>query len=172
MVTSSRRLLGLFSLLLVPALAACPGDYEGGYEKVAFRERTALPMAAAPDPPPVVAGIGGAGGGETPVLAAEIAPPGVTQAMVEEGQQSYGTVCTACHGGGGSGSPAGPVLADAEWIHISGSYDEIVSVITAGVPNPQQFPGAMPPRGGGNFTPEQVRSIAAYVFALSHRSGA
>lgn len=171
MVTSSRRFLGLLSLLLVPALAACPGDYEGGYEKVAFRERTSIPTAAAPDPPPYVA-LAAAGGGEAPVLSPEIAPPGVTQAMVEEGQQSFGTVCTACHGGGGAGSPAGPVLSDTEWLNISGSYDEIVAIITSGVPNPQQFPGAMPPLGGGNFTPEQVRSIAAYVFALSHQSGA
>ena len=169
MATISRALLGFVAASL-PLLAAC-GDYEGGYDKVMYRERTPLAMAAAPDPPPVVAGIGG-GAGATPTLPPDIAPPGVTQAMVEEGQQLFGTVCSACHGAGGVGSPAGPVLNDQEWIHISGSYDEIVSIIQSGVPAPRQFPAAMPPLGGGNFTPEQVRALAAYVFALSHQPGA
>jgi mono/diheme cytochrome c family protein len=26
----------------------------------------------------------------------------------------------------------------------------------------------MPPRGGGSFTEEQLRSIAAYVYSVSH----
>ena len=29
--------------------------------------------------------------------------------------------------------------------------------------------GAMPPRGGGSFTDDQVRALAAYVFALSQQ---
>jgi mono/diheme cytochrome c family protein len=172
MATNSRRLLGVFALAVLPVLAGCPGEFEGGYEKVGFRERTPLAMAAAPNPPPLVAGIGGAGAAEAPTLDPASAPAGVTQAMVEEGQQLFGTVCVACHGPGGSGSPAGPVLADAEWIHIGGGYDEITSIIQAGVPNPEQFPGVMPPLGGGSFSPEQVRSLAAYVFALSRAGGA
>lgn len=171
MAKISRRLLALFTFALLPVLAACPGDFEGGYEKVAFRERTPIAMAAAPNPPPFVAGIG-AGAAEAPVLAADVAPAGVTQEMVEEGQQLYGTVCTACHGPGGSGSPAGPALDDAEWIHIGGDYQEIVSIIQDGVPNPVQYPGMMPPMGGGSFSQDEVNSLAAYVFALSQQPGA
>jgi mono/diheme cytochrome c family protein len=171
MARYSRSLRGLLLLGLLPIFAGCPGDYSGGYEKVAYRTRTPIAMAAAPNPPPYVAGAGGAGGGAAPELPAG-APAGVTQEMVEEGMQAYGTVCTACHGAGGAGSPAGPQLSDATWLNITGSYDEIVSTITTGVPTPRQFPGMMPPLGGGNFTPEQVRSLAAYVFALSHQGGA
>lgn len=148
-------------------LAGCPGDYEGGYDKVAYRERSTLAMApAAPNPPPVVAGIGVGAAVEVPTLAAG-APAGVTQEMVESGAQLFGTVCGACHGPGGTGTPAGPMLTDQDWIHIDGSFDGIVGVINSGVANPVEYPGAMPPMGGGNFTPEQVRELAAYVLALS-----
>jgi mono/diheme cytochrome c family protein len=168
----SRTLLGFATLSLPLLLAACPGEFGGGYDKVAFRERTPLALAAAPDPPPVIAGIGGAAAAETPTLAANLAPAGVTQEMVEEGQRLYGTVCTACHGAGAAGTPAGPGLRDQEWIHIRGSYDELVTIITTGVANPVQYPGMMPPLGGGNFNAEQVRSIAAYIFALSTQAPA
>lgn len=171
MLKVSRLLLGLASLPLAVVLTGCPGDYRGGYEKVAFRERTPIALAAAPDPPPYIAGFGTAAA-ETPVLAADIAPPGVTQEMVEEGQRLYGTVCTACHGAGGSGSPAGPALRDQDWIHIDGTFDGLVAVIQNGVPNPVQYPGMMPPLGGGNFDANQVRAIAAYIFALSRQPGA
>jgi hypothetical protein len=30
----------------------------------------------------------------------------------------------------------------------------------------------MPPLGGGSFSPDQVRAIAAYLFALSRQPGA
>ncbi|MEX2582532.1 MAG: cytochrome c [Gemmatimonadota bacterium] len=172
MAKRSPRLFGILTLAALPVLAACPGDFSGGYEKVGFRERTPLAMASAPNPPPLVAGIGVGGAVETPVLAADLTPPGVTQPMVEEGQELFGTVCTACHGPGGTGSPAGPELNDGQWIHIGGGFDEIISIIQIGVPNPVEFPGAMPPMGGGNFTPEQVRSLAAYVFALNNQGGA
>ena len=103
-------------------------------------------------------------------LAAALAAIPAGQAAGQDagaGEKIAGQVCVACHGPGGSGSAAGPVLADQEWLNISGSYDEIVAVITNGVPNPAQFPAPMPPLGGGSFTPEQVRELAAYVLALS-----
>jgi len=172
MATNHRRLLGVFALLTLPVLAGCPGDFTGGYEKVPFREQSGLTMPAAPDPPPYIAGVVGGGGAAVPVLDPATAPPGVTQAMVEEGQQLFGTVCVACHGAGGVGSPAGPPLNDGDWIHIAGDYESINAIIQTGVPAPVQFPGAMPPLGGGSFTAEQVRSLAAYVFALNNQGGA
>jgi cytochrome c oxidase cbb3-type subunit 3 len=151
--------------------AACAGDYSGGYEKVPFRETPGLMLAAAPDPPPVIAGFGGAGAA-APVLTPENTPPGVTQEMVENGMQLFGTVCTACHGVGGGGTAAGPQLSDASWIHISGSFDEIVNIIQTGVPTPRDFAAPMPPMGGGSFNADQVRAIAAYIYALSVQDGA
>lgn len=167
MVTNSRRVLALSILVVAPLLAACPGDFEGGYEIVPHRERTPLAMPSAPEPPPFVPGLVGGATAETPTLAS--APAGVTQEMVEEGQQLYGTVCTACHGPGGAGSVAGPGLQDQDWIHISGDYESIVSIIQAGVPVPVEYLGMMPPLGGGNFDEAQVRAIAAYVLALSQQ---
>ncbi|HYH78236.1 MAG TPA: cytochrome c, partial [Longimicrobium sp.] len=94
---------------------------------------------------------------------------GVTQAMVDEGQTLYGTVCVGCHGPAGAGTPVAPALNDAQWINVTGAYPEIVTTIVNGVPNPKQHPGAMPPKGGGSFDDAQVRALAAYVFALSRQ---
>lgn len=163
-------LVCLSALSLTGVLTGCefPGiPRDGGYDAVTYRERESIGAVSRPNPPPVVAGLGGAAAA-IPTLAAG-APPGVTQAMVEQGAQQFGTVCSACHGAGGAGTPAAPELNDNQWINISGSYEELVSVITTGVPNPKQYPGAMPPLGGGSFNEEQVRAIAAYVFALSHQ---
>ncbi|CAN5493380.1 hypothetical protein BH24GEM3_BH24GEM3_09570 [soil metagenome] len=103
-----------------------------------------------------------------PAVAGEL-PPGVTMQMVNEGQQLFGTVCVACHGPGGTGSPLGPALNDDQWLDIDGSYESMVTVISNGVQQPREYPAPMPPRGGGNFNDEQVRSLAAYVYSLSHR---
>jgi hypothetical protein len=32
---------------------------------------------------------------------------------------------------------------------------------------PREYPGAMPPLGGGNFDDDQLRAISAYVYAIS-----
>lgn len=171
MFSYSRGLSGLFAVGAALVLAGCPGEFSGGYEKVAVREPPGLMLAAAPDPPPAIAGFGGASA-TVPALPAGAAPAGVTQEMVEEGQRLYGTVCVACHAGAGAGTVAAPSLNDGGWLNISGSFDEIVGVIQAGVPQPREFAAPMPPMGGGSFSPEQVRAIAAYVFALSHQEGA
>ncbi len=167
MSKESRSLLALLSLALPLALAGCLGDFSGGYDKIPYHERPAAALAAAPNPPPVIAGFGTAGGGEAPVLAAGSAPADVTQEMVAEGMQQYSTICTACHGPAGAGTAAGPALTDQNWIHIGGSFDEIVTIIQTGVMTPVEYPAPMPPLGGGSFTPEQVRAIAAYILALS-----
>jgi mono/diheme cytochrome c family protein len=164
--TSVRR--SLCALLLLGALAGCENLLpQQGYRKLAWRTRDDIPRAAVPNPPPVVAGIGAAGGAAAKLPAN--APAGVTQEMVDAGQQQYGTVCAACHGPGGAGTPAAPALNDAQWLNISGAFPEIVATINNGVTAPKQFPAPMPPKGGGNFNDEQVRAIAAYVFAISHQ---
>ena len=141
---------------------------DDGYDKVAYRQQDPLPAGATVEPPPVIPGFGAGGAAAVPQLAAG-APAGVTQEMVDAGAQAFGTVCSACHGAAGAGSAAGPSLADNTWLHISGQFEEIATIINTGVPNPIEAAAPMPPRGGGNFTDEQVRQIAAYVFALSHQ---
>lgn len=156
------------ALVLAGAVAACAPD-DQGYAIVRNRERNDIAAPIAPPPPPVTGGVPGAGA-NTPIVATNL-PSGVTQAMVDEGQQLFGTACAACHGGGGRGSTIAPALVDDEWLNIGGGFDEIVNVIHTGVPNPKQFAGAMPALGGGNFNDEQVRKLAAYVYALSHQEG-
>jgi mono/diheme cytochrome c family protein len=163
---------GLTRVVMVAAVAGTVGGCwllpDDGYDKVAYRERDPLPAPAAPAPPPLVAGLGGSAA-PVPQLAAG-APAGVTQEMVDEGAQQFGTVCAACHGAGGAGTAAGPVLSDGAWLHISGSFEEIAQIIQTGVATPIEAPAPMPPMGGGNFNDEQVRQLAAYVFALSHQA--
>ena len=78
--------------------------------------------------------------------------------------------CWACHGKSGKGSANAPKLADAkrEWLDSDGSLEAIKGTITTGVPKPKKFPGAMPPMGGGKYTPEQIDQLANYVYSISH----
>ncbi len=142
------------ALVLVGALGAC-GD-QG--------QRADAPAADRPAP---AAGAAPGTAATSPAAVGEL-PAGVTMEMVNQGQQLYGTLCVACHGAAGTGTQLAPSLNDNQWIDIDGSYESIVQVINTGVQQPKQYPGVMPPRGGGNFNEEQVRSIAAYVYTLSH----
>jgi mono/diheme cytochrome c family protein len=164
----NRRLATAAPLLLL-VLAACPPRDDAGFDKVAVRRDLTIARPAMPDPPPVTAAFAGPVA-PTPVVPAEL-PPGVTQEMVAEGQQLYGTLCVACHGAAGVGGPVGPALNDQQWLHITGEYEEIVHITTVGVPQPLQYPAPMPPRGGGPFTDEQIRAISAYVYAISRVGG-
>ncbi|HEX9937009.1 MAG TPA: cytochrome c [Longimicrobium sp.] len=164
---TGRSRLPIAALLLAAAVAGCKpgGDY--GFDRVSYRETPEVPQPTNPDPPPVPAG--GLASAAQAKLVAKNLPSGVTQAMVDEGQTQFGTVCVGCHGPGGVGTPAAPALNDASWINVSGAYPEIVNIINTGVPAPKQHTGAMPPKGGGSFTDDQVRALAAYVFALSQQ---
>jgi mono/diheme cytochrome c family protein len=96
-------------------------------------------------------------------------PEGVTLDMVQQGKALFeGGVCTACHGPDANGTALAPSLRDQDWLNSDGSFEGIVGVIQTGVPQPVQYPGVMPPMGGGSFTEEQVRQLAAYVYAISH----
>jgi mono/diheme cytochrome c family protein len=162
---SARRSLGVLVPLACVVLAACAPTADGGFDKVPVRRDVAIRPVAMPDPPPVRGDLAGAAGA-APIVAANL-PAGVTQEMVDQGQQLYGTVCVACHGAGGVGGAVGPALNDQNWIHITGAYEEIVQITTVGVAQPQQYPAAMPARGGGQFSDDEIRAISAYVFALS-----
>ena len=99
-------------------------------------------------------------------------PAGVTEVMIQEGQQIYAGagICAACHGPNAEGA-IGPSLTDGEWLVGDGEYEQLVTQITEGVSaadatNP--LGAIMPPNGGAAITEAQVRSVAAYVWALSH----
>jgi mono/diheme cytochrome c family protein len=94
-------------------------------------------------------------------------PPGVTQAMVDDGKKTFDASCFACHGQGGAGGPLAPALNDGQWLNIDGSFDALVQVIANGVPQPKQYPAPMPPKGGAPLNDQQVRAVAAYVYSIS-----
>ncbi len=83
--------------------------------------------------------------------------------------------CQRCHGKGGIGAQNAPTLDGKQWLQLkTGSYDEIVKIITEGVPQAaikdpsHRF--AMRPRGGNmNLTDPQVQAVAAYVWRLTHK---
>lgn len=99
-------------------------------------------------------------------------PPGVTAAMVAEGEKLFkGTgLCSACHGADAKGMPGvGANLTDSEWNYSKGTYDDIVKQVLSGVPPEKSKTGAvMPPKGGSQLTDAQVKAVAAYVWTLSH----
>jgi mono/diheme cytochrome c family protein len=108
----------------------------------------------------------------TSTVQAQSLPEGVTDAMVQEGQEVYAGagICGACHGPDATGT-IGPNLTDAEWLIGDGEYEQLVAQILEGVSaaeatNP--LGAIMPPKGGGAITEAQVRSVAAYVWTLSH----
>jgi mono/diheme cytochrome c family protein len=83
--------------------------------------------------------------------------------------------CQRCHGKGGIGAANAPALDGKTWLQLTtGSYDEIVKIVTEGVPqaaikdSTHRF--AMRPRGGNmNLTDPQVQAVAAYVWTLTHK---
>ena len=104
-------------------------------------------------------------------------PEGATQKMVLLGQRIYrgqvgGAACTGCHGARGQGTPTGPDLTGNKWLWSDGSYAGIAKTITDGVPQPKNYRRPMPPKGGAQLTPGQVKAVAAYVWSLSHHPSA
>lgn len=152
----SRRCAGAFGSVLVAAAAACGGERQPAADSAGGEAPT--PAAA---PAPAAAGAAGTGGASAQVALGD---------SIFHGLAAGGT-CASCHGQQGAGGPIGPNLADATWLHGDGSLEFIVRIVTAGVPNPKQSPGAMPPMGGASLSADQVRAVAAYVSSLSAKGG-
>ena len=120
--------------------------------------------------------VGSPGSGPTTATAPNpnALPADVTPAMLAMGDSLFNNgSCQRCHGKGGVGAQNAPNLTDAEWLQISGKFDEIVKTITEGVPRASIKDAShrfqMNPRGGPmNLTDQQIRAVAAYVFRLSH----
>ncbi len=148
----SRRSLAASSVLLALAFSACKGG-----EKA--QEQQAAPEAAAPS--------------QTAAIPAGELPPGVTQALVDEGNTLFhgAGLCATCHGADGKGVPGlGANLTDSTWLHSDGSYDAIVKQVIEGVPaNVSTSGAAMPAKGGSSLTDDQVKAVASYVWSLSKK---
>jgi mono/diheme cytochrome c family protein len=98
-----------------------------------------------------------------------VRPPGVSAAAVERGEEIFegkGT-CYSCHGSRGEGA-LGPSLADENWLHGRGRYQDILKTVRDGVPHAESRSGiAMPARGSADLSEVEVREVAAYVWTLS-----
>lgn len=102
-------------------------------------------------------------------------PSTITAVAIKTGENLFnGGSCAKCHGQGGKDGTYGPNLTDTKWLQISGKYDELVRLITRGVPAAEQKSAAsnpqfaMRPRGGMGYSDEQIQAVAAYVWSLSH----
>ncbi len=142
-----------------PVLAFFAISYVVGCSGRAVTEDADLGAAAAQPAPP--SGV-----------AAAIAAGTFTDAMVQEGQRIYAGagICAACHGPDAAGA-IGPDLTDAEWLIGDGEYEQLVTQILDGVSAADatfRRGAIMPPKGGAAITEAQVRSVAAYVWTLSH----
>ena len=101
-------------------------------------------------------------------------PEGSSDEMVALGYRIFhgevgGAACAGCHGANATGSGLGPDLTKGKWLWSDGSYAGITKVIQEGVPNPKEFRAPMPPMGGAELSDTQVKAVAAYVWALSHK---
>ena len=98
-------------------------------------------------------------------------PQGVTPDMVAKGKKVFSGagLCLACHGPDGKGT-IGPNLTDKEWLHVDGSFEQIVKLVLSGVDQAASKTGQiMPPKGGSSINEADVRAVAAYVWTLSHK---
>jgi glucose/arabinose dehydrogenase/cytochrome c5 len=100
-------------------------------------------------------------------------PPGSTADEVALGKKIFdgdvaGATCAGCHGAGGVGSPVGADLTAGTWLWSDGSIAGLTKTIMEGVETPKAHAGAMPPLGGVDLTRDQVKAVAAYVWAIGH----
>jgi mono/diheme cytochrome c family protein len=102
-------------------------------------------------------------------------PAGMSVADIVRGDSIYHGkgACFACHGLEGEGRPA---AGDALTVSLNWAQYEwrsIDSLIDAGIPQPlTRSPIAMPPKGGrSDLTESEVRSVAAYIWAISQTRG-
>ncbi len=96
---------------------------------------------------------------------AEDADAPIDPAVMEIGKQQF-LVCGACHGQNGEGGPAGPPLAQSEW--VTGPVSNLILIQLRGLTGPitvngkeYNFPAGMTPMA--YQTNEQVAGVLTYI---------
>jgi mono/diheme cytochrome c family protein len=98
----------------------------------------------------------------------------ITPAMIARGDSVFhgkvaGGLCFGCHGMDGKGvAGVAPDLTTGKWLHGDGSYGFIMTTVELGVPKPKLSAAPMPPMGGAQLGPAEIRAVAAYVYSLTH----
>ena len=85
------------------------------------------------------------------------------------GKTSFADNCAPCHGTGGGGRPAFPVLADDDWVW-GGKIEDILKTIQVGVRSghDDERSGEMPAFGADDtLKPAQIAAVTGYVLSLS-----
>lgn len=102
-------------------------------------------------------------------------PPGMTVQMIAAGDSIFHHQgnCFACHGQEAEGMPAAGDALTAGLNWAQPDWKSIDSLIASGMPQSlTRSPIAMPPRGGkSDLNDEQVRLVAAYIWAISQARG-
>ena len=102
-------------------------------------------------------------------------PKGMTLDMIRAGDIVYRGRggCVTCHGPDAFGMPNSGSGITMGLSFISNEWQAIDSLVTQGLPEPvTRSSVAMPGRGvGQNLTPEEVRQVSAYVWAISRVHG-
>ena len=101
---------------------------------------------------------------------------GMTLEQIRDGDRLFHGkgACVDCHGSEAQGLPGrGKTLTAGLQFIPKGDWNAIDSVISVGMPDRQtRSPIAMPPRGKhSNLDAEEMRTIAAYVWAISQTRG-
>ena len=102
-------------------------------------------------------------------------PSGMTVDMLVDGDRIFHGKggCFACHGAEAQGLPAAGDGITSALFYARHEWTSIDSLITLGVPDAlTRSPIAMPARGArGDLTEDEVRRVAAYVWAISGVKG-
>jgi cytochrome c5 len=108
--------------------------------------------------------------------ASNATPSAVTPASIALGDSIFhARGCRNCHGPDAKGRANGPDLTSGHFVQMNGSFDDMVRVITAGVPvtaiKDTAHKRAMPARGGPPtpLTDDQIKAVAAFVWSLNHK---
>jgi glucose/arabinose dehydrogenase/cytochrome c5 len=137
-------------------------DEKGRIWRVTYHGPAGLKTLTAAPAPKAAAGAGG--GAALPV------PPGATAEQVAAGDKLFhGQTCTGCHGADAKGSPVGPDLTTGKYLWGDGSLASIRKAIQDGVAMPKQYRQPMPAMGGAQLSPDQLRDVSAYVWAVGHQ---
>jgi glucose/arabinose dehydrogenase/mono/diheme cytochrome c family protein len=153
--------------------------FQGGTAGTAVEPASAAPSPGAETSAPTVQPAGPPEGIHPDAGAEETGlstPPGSTPAQVALGDRVFhgeagGGTCEGCHGSNAKGTPLGPDLTNGRWLWGDGSLVAITRTITDGVAEPKEYRSVMPPMGGAQLSSSEVAAVAAYVWALGHRSG-